>query len=125
MDRLCEMGLPARGVNVSEASTVKEKYLNRRAELWFALREWFMARDCRIPDDPTLVAELTAPRYQFTSAGKLKIEGKDEIRKRLSRSCDVADSLMLSMESPAIASFALGGASAWHSKIKYPDLGIV
>ncbi len=125
VDRLCEMGLPARGVNVSEGSTIKEKYINRRAELWFALREWFMARDCRIPDDPTLIQELTAPRYQFTSSGKLKIESKDEIRKRLSRSCDVADALMLSMESPAIASFALGGASGWHAPINYPDLGIV
>jgi len=125
VDRLCEMGLPARGVNVSEASTVKDKYMNRRAELWFELREWFLKRDCRIPDEPTLITELTSPRYQFTSVGKLKMETKEEMKKRGLRSPDVADALMLTMESPAVASFTIGSPNAWRGDINYPDLGLV
>jgi phage terminase large subunit len=125
VDRLCEMGLPARGVNVGEGSTVKEKYINRRAELWFEMREWFMARDCCIPDDPTLVGELTSPRYQFTSNGKMKMESKEEMKRRGLRSPDVADALVLTMESPAVASYGLGSATSWRGELKYPDLGIV
>jgi phage terminase large subunit len=125
VDRLCEMGLPARGVNVGEGAVIKEKFLNRRAELWFELKEWFMARDCKIPDEATLVPELTSPRYQFTSNGKLKLESKEEMKRRGLRSPDVADALMLTMESPAVASYALGGGSSWRGTLNYPDLGIV
>ncbi len=39
--------------------------------------------------------ELTLPKYTFTSTGKLKVEGKDEMRKRLPRSPDVADAFCL------------------------------
>jgi len=125
VDRLCELGLPARGVNVGESASYKEKYINRRAELWFDMREWFLKRDCKIPNDPTLISELTSPRYQFTSSGKMKMESKDEMKRRGLRSPDVADALVLTMESPAISSFNLGAASSWQGQLKYPNLGIV
>lgn len=50
-----------------------------------------------IPDDDMLLAELTAPRWKLTSTGKIQVESKDEIRKRLGRSTDRADAVVMSL----------------------------
>ena len=48
-----------------------------------------------MPADDTLESELVAPRFKFQSNGKLKVESKDELKKRGLRSPDLADALML------------------------------
>lgn len=97
VDRLHELGLPVRGVNVGETPAAAEKYMRLRDELWWKTREWFAARDCKMPDDAGLIAELTAPTYEFSSSGKLLIESKDDQKKRLGLSPDLADALVLTM----------------------------
>jgi hypothetical protein len=52
-------------------------------------------KDCKMVDDETLIAELSLPKYQFTSGGKLKVESKDEMKKRYPQSPDVADAFCL------------------------------
>jgi len=104
VDRLRELGLPCRGINVAEAPSMRGQYLNLRAELWFKMKEWLDARDCKIPKDEGLFAELVSPRYAFSSSGKLKVESKDEMRKRGLPSPDKADAVILTLASkPAIA----------------------
>ena len=95
VDRLHELGLPARGINVGESPAAGERYNRLRDELWWRAREWFEARDCIIPDDPSLIAELSLPKYRFTSAGKLQIESKDELKSRGVQSPDLADAFCL------------------------------
>ena len=95
VDRLRELGLPARGVNVSESSAMKPEAMRMRDELWMLCREWLEDRDCKLPKDDKLKSELTTPRYGFTSSGKVKIESKDEMRKRRQGSPDIADALCL------------------------------
>ena len=99
VDRLSEQNLPVRGVNVSESPSTKTNYLNLRAELWFLIRDWLAGRDVRIPDDDGLVAELSSPIYKYTSTGKIKIESKEDMRKRGIKSPDKADALALTMAS--------------------------
>lgn len=101
VDRLKEMGLPAQGVNVAERPSVKDRYMRLRDELWFTARDWLAARDCRIPRDDALIAELVGPHYSITSAGKVLVESKDEMKKRGVVSPDLADAF--------IATFAYGG----------------
>ena len=48
-----------------------------------------------MPEDDTLIAELTGIRYKYLSSGKLKIESKDEMKKRGQRSPDTADAFVL------------------------------
>lgn len=109
-DRLREMGLPARGINVSESPALAGTYLNLRAELWFKMKAWLERRDCRLPDDKRLRDELTLVRYGFQpGSSKMKIESKDEIRKRSRRSPDVADAAVLTFASDA--GIALYGTS--------------
>jgi hypothetical protein len=104
VDRLSEQNLPVRGINVAESPSTKNNYLNLRAELWFAIKDWLAQRDCRLPNDDELVSELAAPSYKYTSTGKIKLESKEEMRKRGIKSPDKADALALTMASSA-ASF--------------------
>jgi hypothetical protein len=95
LDRLLELDLPAVGVNVAESASIDDKYSRLRDELWFRARRWLEKRDCKLFRDDVLVAELSLPKYSYTSTGKIKVESKDEMKKRLPRSPDVADAFCL------------------------------
>lgn len=119
VDRLRELGLPVRGINVSEAPAFGNDFLNLRAELWFKAREWLESRDCRLPADDALKEDLATPRYKFSSSGKRQIESKDEIKKRGSKSPDLADAFVLTFAGEAV--IGLTGnkyASRWNQPIK-------
>jgi hypothetical protein len=75
----------------------KKECLNKRAELWWHGREltragkWSLAN---LSDDD--IAELTSPRYEIHKASrKIKVEAKDEVVKRIKKSPDVADAVLL------------------------------
>ena len=101
-DRLRELGLPARDINVAELGVFKHRDCHRlRDELWFRMRTWFSGRDVRLPNDAVLKHELALPRYGFASDGKKKVESKDEMKRRGIRSPDAAEALMLTFASAA------------------------
>jgi len=112
--RLRELKLPARGINVSEAPAMKGRYANLRSELWYKCREWFEKRDCTIPRDEDLIADLAMPTYRFTpGTGKIFVQGKAtrlEDFKGMTRSPDRGDALCLTFASNA-ATALLGAAS--------------
>ena len=95
LDRLRELGMPARGINVAESPAMKGTYANLRAELWFKCKAWLSNRDVKIPKDEQLFAELASPRYTFTSSGKMQVESKESMKKRGLPSPDKADALCL------------------------------
>jgi hypothetical protein len=109
LDRLRELDISARGVNVSESPAMADRYANLRAELWDLTKSWF-SEEVQIPNDDSLIADLTAPRYSFNSSGKMLVESKAETKKRLGRSTDFADSLVLTFASSA------AGASGQYRK---------
>lgn len=95
VDRGREIGLPMVGVNVAESASADTRYSRLRDELWFKGREWLDAKDCRLADDDALIAELTTAKYQILSSGKIKVEGKDEMKKRGVQSPNRADAWLL------------------------------
>jgi hypothetical protein len=84
------------GVNSSEKAFDSEKYFNRRTEMWFDAKEWL--KEGKIPNDDTLIADLTSPLFTYTSKGQYKVESKEETKKRLGHSPDRADSAILAMQ---------------------------
>lgn len=115
VDRLQELGLPVRGVNVSEAASASERYRNLRTELWFNVRDWLAARNCVLPTGELgdeLVSELTAIKYAYTSNGKLMAEPKDAMKKRGLGSPDIADALALSFASEPVTMIH-GTSGSW------------
>ena len=97
VDRQKELGNPVVAWDVRKAPNDKEHYFNKRTEAWFEFAKWL--KYGKIPRDLDLIADLTAPRYSYTSDGKLKVESKDEMKKRLGHSPDKADSAIASTQS--------------------------
>lgn len=68
------------------AKASNDRYLNKRAEMWFLMNEW-VKRGGAMPKNATLLKELTAPTYTFHN-GKFQLEPKEQIKKRLGFSPD-------------------------------------
>ena len=126
LDRLRELDLPARGLNVSERALQKETYLNLRAELWFKVKSWLEGMDVKLPRDDALWAELAAPRYHFTSSVKIQVESKEAMKKRGVASPDMADAVAMSLAN-AHTTMAYGSSatSSWSKPLRREIRGIV
>ena len=125
-DRLMELGLPARGVNVSETASLSDKYRNLRAELAFTAREWFEKRDVNLCNDSRLGAELVDIRYKPTSAGKIQIESKDDMRKRGVKSPNLADAFFLTFAADATAAlYGSKNSTSWREPLTRIIKGMV
>jgi len=101
IDRLRQLDYDVIEVAFGGKSTYPNLYLNRRAEMWFEMKNWVVTGGA-IPNDQALKQELATPVYWFDSAGRKVLEPKDEIKKRLQGggSPDVADALALTFAFP-------------------------
>lgn len=108
VDRMREKNFSVIGVNVSEVSGWTDvsgelEFLNLRSALWWFMREYLdpqLPRGIRIllPPHDDLTTELTRPTWKEVGRGMIKVEGKDEIRKRLKgKSTDHADCIMIAL----------------------------
>ena len=106
-DQLKYAGVPTVAVNVAETAANSSRFNRLRDELWWGARDFFMARTCGISKGlhPTLrqqlVADIQDIHYDYTPAGKIKIEDKAEMKKRLGFSPDIGDALCLTFH-PAL-----------------------
>jgi hypothetical protein len=83
VDRLAELDLPVVPYNGGEAPIDKERFVNARAEDYWTLRELFEHDEVDIdPDDDKLAAQLGSIKWGIDSRGRIKIESKDDMRKR-------------------------------------------
>ncbi len=94
----CESFVPA-GASTARTADGQLKFVNRRAEAWWRLREALdpSGADCAeiaLPDDPILLRDLTAPTFRVGPKG-IQVEAKDEIKARLGRSPDRGDAVVM------------------------------
>jgi hypothetical protein len=92
------------GVNVAEQASDPAKYINKRAEMWWAVgrmgsqrREWDLSQ---MEDSERTIAQLLQPRYFEDIKGRVQIEPKDDIRERTGGSPDRAEALLLAYVVP-------------------------
>ncbi len=84
-----------------------EKYANKRAAMWGALRAWI--RIGALPNDPDLKEQLIAPKYSFNIRNEIILESKEEMMRRGVASPDRADALALTFAYPLAAHEHAGG----------------
>lgn len=94
-DILHGWGLPAKRLEVGNAARDNARFANLKAELWDTCKQWFMLEEPQIPDDQELIADLVSAIYQTNPSGKIKMESKEQVKKRIGRSPDRADALIL------------------------------
>lgn len=102
-DAVKHAGYYAYGVNVGNRTSLVDttgqiEFYNLRAALMWKLREALdPARNpvlCLPPDDQ-LAVDLSSPRWKTVPGGKIVIESKDDLRKRIGRSPDKGDAVAL------------------------------
>ena len=106
--RLSEMGLRVQALNggmravpgrnreararVGASVPQAEVYANFRAQIHWQLREDLRRAHVALPNDSELFEDLTTPTWD-TKNGKIVVESKEDIRKRLGRSPDKGDAV--------------------------------
>ena len=72
-------------------------FANKRAEDWWRMRDILNpenGQQVELPPDKRLLADLTAPRYQLKANG-IQIESKEQLKKRIGRSPDDGDAVVM------------------------------
>ena len=109
-DRLSELEYPCLPINNSEVQIVtdKERYLNVRAEMAWALRHRFENDNIGLLNiiesnqelSEYLEGDLLVQKYKISSNGKIQLWSKDDIKKELGRSPDYYDACVMAFEAP-------------------------
>ncbi|MGP3917669.1 hypothetical protein [Nonomuraea sp. 10N515B] len=92
-------GVQIVAVNVGEKASRPDRFANLRAEIWWEVgrglserRGWDLSG---MDNADTTVAQLLEPQWDADPQGRIRVEKKEEIIKRLGRSPDNADALLL------------------------------
>lgn len=95
IDRLRQLGHDVIEVNFG-SKPIKTIYTNKRTEMWHLMAEAIRS-GLALPNDNSLKLELATPTYSFDPSNKIKLESKDDIKKRMpdGASPDIADALAL------------------------------
>lgn len=127
VDRLRQLRFNVDAVHFGGAASDSARFKNKRAEMYWTLRELLEKGDASLPDDDELITDLAAIRYSFDQSGRVVIEAKDDARKRLGRSPDRADALVLALGDgieraivPTVTPYGVPLASA--SLVAYADI---
>lgn len=106
VDRLAEDGIMVDAVDFGEQPQLDwdgvvpddTGFTNRRAELHWVSRQLVRERELTIPERFREVwADLVVPTYTFDGKGRIKVEDKESIRKRVGRSPDFGDMVHIAM----------------------------
>jgi hypothetical protein len=98
LDRLRQLGFSVLGGNSGNMSE-NPRYLNKRAEAYFSLKEYVEA-GCELPKDKLLIEDLRMLSYDFTDKGRLRIDRKQDFIDDFGRSPDRGDALSLTFFYP-------------------------
>jgi len=131
VDRLREQGAKVLAFNASKGSKAKDStrefgYTGRRSEAWWTMRQALDPSgnpDICLPDDEMLLGDLSAPQWTVTSSGRIQVESKDEIRKRLGRSTDDGDAVVQAFV-PHLGEYAPGSVRKWAGAADLGDMGV-
>jgi len=88
-----------KAVNFGQKAINEERYANRRAEMWDHIKDW-LDEEVDLIKDEELFDELVGVNKKYDFRGRLVLEEKEEIKKRIGRSTDKADALALTFAEP-------------------------
>ena len=103
VDRLREQKYDTRSFNASEHTDRTDGhnefgFTNVRGGAWWNMREMLdpaNGHNVALPPDDLLTGDLTSPHWKVMSGGKIQIESKDDIKKRIGRSTDDGDAVVM------------------------------
>lgn len=100
VDRMRQLGMRnIVDVNGGRRAMDEGSFFNLRSEMWSKMAVWIRERG-KLPDSRELVDDLTAPTFKYDQKNRLKLEPKEELKKRGMPSPDLADALALTFAEP-------------------------
>jgi len=109
LDALLEQGYQAVGVHWGQAAENAAEFLNAKAEDFWVLREAMRKEEVAIAPlgayEDRAMEDLAGVYYESTATGKLKMEDKEKTRKRLHRSPDIGDAIIIGFRNPITANW--------------------
>lgn len=96
-DRLRELGYPTIGINFANFPTDRIHFANIRSEMYWNMRELFRTNEIAVPNNVTLMSQLSALKYKIDLKGRIVVETKDDLKKRGLKSPDEADAVALAI----------------------------
>ncbi len=104
-DHLTEMEIPCAAMDARKSTDKTDRsgttrFFNMRSYWWWAMREALdpdTGDNIALPPDQLLLADLVAPTYSVVPRG-VKVEAKEDIEKRLSRSVDDGDAVVMGLQ---------------------------
>jgi hypothetical protein len=121
IDRLRQIGHDVIEVPFGGKANEPHRYVNRRTEMWWQMKSWLVGggsipaplydasrpaptheTDVRSEFSEALQQELATPKYWYDAQGRVMLESKDDIKRRLQggASPDLADALALTFAAP-------------------------
>ena len=82
VDRLRQLNYDVIEVNAGSKAADEEQFFNKRSEMWYNMREW-LQNGADIPKDMDLRAGLIGLEYGYDDKNKLRLERKQDMKKRL------------------------------------------
>lgn len=95
-----------RGCNLSSSPRNKKKFVRLGDELWWQMRQALNPdptvnpEPVAVPPDDDLAAQLNCRTYTTDARGRIKVETKNELRRRGVKSPDKADAVVLTVHKP-------------------------
>jgi hypothetical protein len=131
VDRLREQHARVVAFNAARGSKAKDStrefgFSNRRSEAWWTLRQALdpsASPDICLPDDEMLLGDLTAPQWAVTSGGRIQVELKEEIKKRIGRSTDDGDAVVQAFV-PHLGDASPGAVRKWAGAQELAGMGV-
>lgn len=80
-------------VKGGEKATDSEQYYNRASEVWGMIRERLQEGDIDLLENEDLKTQLTTRKYSYTSRGQIRLESKEDMKKRGLPSPDLGDAI--------------------------------
>jgi hypothetical protein len=105
------------------------RFANVRAAAWWALREELDPNHpdgpptLALPPDDLLTGDLTEPTWREGPGGRILIESKDEIRKRLGRSTDTGDAVVQARWAVRLGAVGVVTAESHRIPLGAPGMG--
>lgn len=118
-DVLREFKMPVYSCNFAGTPTRgPDKYSRVRDQIWCELKDWIHSEAAHIPNHAKFLEDMLCIQYEDTS-GKIKLEDKKAIRKRLGRSPDYGDAAALTF---AVSPTRYTSKYSWSKPIVYNNL---
>lgn len=111
-------------------STHTYQFANLRSQLYWKFREALTAPNCRLalPPSASLLTDLTSARFSVKpgKVGKIAVEAKEDIIRRIGRSPDEGDAVIYSTHPEAAQTMYMGGEWVdWDTPIRYNHRGVI